>query len=206
MTCWEEMRQGSAQRSTWFGGPTLTAHSPPLDMLLCQSRPPHGAANTHKQASWGGINKGTVHRSVDRVRESNKGWCSTPDWVIGAAGTPSRADSCPQYTGEKTGVDSPNQVVQRLKEEKWQHLENWNYLSILLHHSHDLIFCLLFTHFFLSFGFCSDDYRQISFYCALLYIALCSAGDLVTADSVTQGQGMNGFWETTHKVCRRYMH
>ena len=156
MTCWEEMRQDSAQRSTWFGGPTLL-HTPHHWTCFCANhgphmaqltRPPHGAANTHKQASRGGINKGTVHRSVDRVRESNKGWCSTPDWVIGAAGTLSRADSCPQYTGEKTGVDSPNQVVQRLKEEKWQHLENWNYLNILLHHSHDLIFCLFVTHFF----------------------------------------------------------
>lgn len=54
-------------------GTNSTAHSPPLDMLLYRSRPPRGTANTHKQASQGGIIKGTIYRSVDRVRENNKG-------------------------------------------------------------------------------------------------------------------------------------
>lgn len=78
-------------------------------------------------------------------------------------------------------------------------------LNVILHHSHDLIFCLCFTPFFLILVF-ALMVTDRSHFPVLCCIALCSAGDLVTVNSVTQAQGMSGFWETAHKICCRYMH
>lgn len=140
-------------------GTSSTAHYSQPATLLYQSRPLPGTANTPKQASWGDINKGTIYSSVHRVRETNKGWCIALDLVtVGAAGTTSAADILSTiYRWENwSGVSHPGgpREAQRRKH-RGQHLENWNSLNVLLHHSHllasttsspccPLDFCLLF--------------------------------------------------------------
>lgn len=109
---------------------------PPIVYAIVPDKAPYDTANTPKQANWGGTNKGTIYKSVDRVRETNKGWCSTLDLVmVWAYGTTSRVDILSticrwENWGRLSYPGGPREAQRR---EHWQGLEKWNSLNLWLH-------------------------------------------------------------------------